>query len=162
MTKFYTFYKQDYDNIFPHEFDNYCIIVPKGRKIIFSLGQVFESFVLKSVPFVLIIFVIFWKKLRRHKEFDWSHVTIDILGIYLATNANHRSFHCSERLLLVSLFIFTQVTVVAMCGLLYQSMVIASFDSEINTLQQLGDSELDIMINKDFGQRILIGDDILE
>lgn len=149
--------KSDYDFLYPHEFDYICVVVPNTQSFYFAVEKIFQSLPIKLIPVTLIIFIIIWKLFRiilKSSNRDWSHIVLDTLGMYFATNATYVTSATAERFFQILIYAFSIITGVVLSGLLYQSIVVGYRHKNINRLDELADSNYEILINKEIANKI--------
>lgn len=139
-----------FDFLYPHEFDCVSVIIPNVFITPYTFDGVFKDISIKLVPVALLIYVIVWKLFGftlRKKYNSFSLVSIRLLGLYLGTSPNYKTVVISERVLLISLFFFSQTTIVVISALLYENFLVGNTVRNFNTIEELTNSDFKILIN---------------
>ena len=156
MSRFHTIHDVgSYEHLYPHEFDNICIVIPNSRrKLAFSLDKIFSSLPSKLIPVILFLFIIIWKLIQntmKPKPSGVLQITMRVLGIYLGCSYNHRVYFRSEKILLITIYLFTLTTVVTITGIIYQHLIILEYTSNIDYLYELEIKNYQLLISGEIG-----------
>lgn len=136
-----------------HEFDNLVVIVPdnfnqsNSFNVNAYLGSTFYAI---SIP--LAVFILFRKCFRcmtNSPKSDLAGSFIDTLGAYLGTKPSCKLNNRPERLLVMTLFIFSQTTLIWFSGSLIQSFMARKVHKNLDTLVELANSGLLISMSID-------------
>ncbi|GAB0093604.1 hypothetical protein DMENIID0001_087680 [Sergentomyia squamirostris] len=142
----------DYELLQPHEIDCVAIVIPSiGKPLLIGIREVISVPIIKVSPIVLIIVMVVWylinyvnQPLRR----DETRVILDTLGIYLKTKCLRKVNSASEKLLLIPLFIFSLIMGALFTEFIYKNLVNPPFSPNIETLEELANSDITIWAEK--------------
>lgn len=95
-----------------------------------------------------LIFVMVRILIQRAPISGWYFEFIVTLGIFLAQKFIRSPKSISEFIWISGLLMFAIIAVVILSSVLYQSLVVSRFEPEINTVQQLADTDLNIVMLK--------------
>lgn len=107
--------------------------------------------IVKLSPIILIFVVIVWYLIlmvNKPHQMDGTKVILDTLGIYLRTKSISCPKTASEKILIMSLFIFTIIMGGLFAEFVYNNLVKPPFDQNIDSLEELADTGLNIWAEK--------------
>lgn len=80
---------------------------------------------------------------------DWFSEFLVTFGISFAQNFIQRPKSKREYAWIFGMLIFAYISLVVMASILYQSLVVSQYEPEIDTLEQLANSDLSIVLIND-------------
>lgn len=142
-------YSFDYVNFYPHEFDSYYIYVPRAQRAAWHLNT-FNPYLAIVGAAAVTIFTLIWYSFRimLSRPKDFGKLVIRIMGSLLQTDAveNDRGQYSSERLLVACILIFALVSTIFISADVYDDLLTVEFNKQMNTMQELQESNLTIII----------------
>lgn len=134
--------------LYPHGVDCMSILVPSLRRKTTFLLKVFHG----NTNIFILIFVtfLFFVMSRIFFEYtapsDWFSEFLVTLGIFLAQNFIKSPKSKREYIWIFGVLIFAYISIVLLSSILYQSLVVNQYGPEIDTLEQLANSDLNIVL----------------
>lgn len=138
----------DFEYLYPHGVDCLSILVPSLRRKTAFLFKVFYF----NTNICILIFVTFlaFVMLRILNEYtsptDWFSEFLVTLGIFLAQHFIQSPKSKREYSWILGVLIFAFISIVLLSSILYQSLVVNRYEPEIDTLEQLANSDLNIVL----------------
>lgn len=141
-------FKQQFEYLYPHGVDCMSILVPSLRRKTTFLRKVFnynrDICILIFVTFFLFVLIRIFMECTS--PFGWFSEFMITLGIFLLQNFIHSPKSKRERTWTFSVLIFAFLSLVLMSSILYQCLVEIRYEPEIDTLEQLANSDLNIVL----------------
>lgn len=138
----------DFEYLYPHGVDCLSILVPTLRRRESFMYKIVRSnasaIVLIFVTFL--IFVMVRILIQRAPICGWFEEFIVTLSIFLAQKFIRSPKSKSEFIWISGLLMFAIIAVVILSSILYQSLVVNLYEPEIDTLEQLADTDLNIVM----------------
>lgn len=155
MSKYSVWNKNLFVKLEPHEFDNLVVIVPAGfnDNVSFNFSAYLgPRFYATSITLgAIIVCRKFFRFATKSPNTDIACSFVDTFGAYLGTKPTCKMYNRPERVLVMMLFIFSQTTLLWFSGSLIKSFITKKSQHNINTLAELADSKLKIIISSDVG-----------
>lgn len=142
-------YSTEYSNFYPHEFDSYYIYVPRAQRTAWHLDTFSPWLAIVGAASVT-IFTLLWYCFRAilNRPRRLGDMVFRVIGSLLQTDAVDcdRSQYSSERLLTACILIFALVSTIFISADVYEDLLTVKYDQQIQTNQELQDSNLSIII----------------
>lgn len=140
--------------LYPHEFDNFVLIVPS-----LSVRQKFIDNFLKSKMQYLIVMILAIVALFRYllrylttsRNYDWVRTCIDTFGSFLATSANNPVYNNPEKVFLTTMYMSFMVVTVYFSGLIFKTTLLLFETSNIATISEFAETRYAIYVPHDLG-----------
>lgn len=136
----------DYEYLYPHGVDCLSILVPTLRQKQSFLFKIIRSNSTILILVTFIIFVVVRMLIQRASVRGWFSEFLVTLGIFLAQKFIRSPKSKSEFIWITGLLMFAIIAVVVLSCILYQSLVVNLFEPEIDTAEQLADTDLKIVM----------------
>lgn len=159
MSKYNIWFNSPFVKLQIHEFDDLAVIVPANynESLSFSFNEYLgpKFFAISITLSIIIICRKFFRCVTNSPKSDIAGSFIDTIGAYLGTKATCKMYNRPERILVMILFIFSQTTLLWFSGSLIQSFITKKLHRNINTLDELAESKLTILVTLDvsFGMK---------
>lgn len=147
-------YSLNYINFYPHEFDSFSILVPAASPDIW-FGHSFKPRIFWYSIGFLVCFSLLWNIIKKafygknNGELDFIKVWLDVLGMCFLTSAMNYPKFISERILVATILIFSTIMAVIFSAVIYNDMVNDILAKNMDTIKDLQESELPIVIGPD-------------
>lgn len=138
--------ESDFEYLYPHGVDCLTILVPALRR---SESIMFKIFRCNAVVLIFVTFLIFVMVrilIQRARIYGWFSEFMVTLGIFLAQKFIRSPTSKSEFIWISGLLVFAIIAVVVLSSILYQGLVVSRFEPEIDTIEQLADTNLKIVM----------------
>lgn len=151
MSKFCSNNKEGFTHLYPHEFDNYRIIIPKQTPYKFKIASNQLIIIVIIIFLLMFSFIIKLFYLIFNKRHSYIKVVLNVFGLYLTTSYNLKSKYLTGRILIILLSFFSLLTIGAINASVYRSSII--YDKNITTthLKDVEQLKMNILIDKDVG-----------
>lgn len=137
-----------WSSLSPHEYDDWVIMVKGKTKVKLDIGWD----VIFSIPIMLLICAVFRKFFRmitNSPHQGTAHVILDTLGIFLATNTSFRIRNRPERIMNITSLLITILISTLLTAVMFKYMLAREIDGGIETLTELGELNIPILISED-------------
>lgn len=130
---------------YPHSIDCLCVVVPQSKR-----RQIFLLEIIKhpSLWAILITFGVFVILRRAVTDEPVPDLILTTMGFLLAQHYHRQQVRPSECLWLVFMLVFALFSTTILSSMLYVSLVHFHYEPEIDTVEQLAASGLNILINE--------------
>lgn len=137
------------DYLYPHGTDCLSVLVPKSKKKISFMYQVvrYDATLLIFITYLLFSILRIFMKCAPLSE--WFLEFFKTLGFCLAQQKPRNLKSRRDYMWLGGVLMFSYVVVALLSSILYQSLVMSRFDPEIDTVEQLANSNLKIVVPDD-------------
>lgn len=102
--------------------------------------------------FHVLIFVISRIFIEYTSPSDWFTEFLVTLGIFFAQDFIQRPKSKREHAWIFGMLFFAYISLVVMASILYQSLVVSQYEPENDTLEQLANSDLNIVLMNDHSE----------
>lgn len=141
-------YQASFEYLYPHGFDCESILVPALRRKEHFLFKIFHYNTLLCLMILMtfVTFVICRIFIESTSPSEWFSEFILTLGYFFAQHFIISPKSKREYSWIFCMLIFTQTSLALLSSILYQSIVVSRYEPEIDTLEQLASSDLNIVL----------------
>lgn len=136
----------DFEYLYPHGVDCLSILVPTLRRRESFMYKIVRSNAAVLVFVTFLLFVLVRILIQRAPICDWFSEFVVTLGIFLAQKFIRSPKSISEFIWISGLLMFAIIALVILSSILYQSLVVNRYEPEIDTVEQLADTDLNIVM----------------
>lgn len=143
---------RQYLKLYPHDYDNFVIIVPNLLKEHNNLINIIIDSPLVNVWAITICIVTIVRCIFKYilkNSNDWMYTFIETYGISFGTTSAAKSTKLSDQIIVLFLSIFSLIAGIFCSGILFQQYATVSFEPRINTLDDIAKAQYHIFVPRE-------------
>lgn len=141
--------ESQFEYLYPHGFECMSILVPSIRQRTNFILMVFRNETTILILITFFMFVVARIIIESTSTSGWFSEFMLTLEICLAQKFIKSPKSTREFIWVIGLLLFALISVVILASISYKSLVEKLYESEIDTLEQLANSELNIFMTRD-------------
>lgn len=137
----------EFEYLYPHGVDCLIVLVPTLRRRESFIFQIVHESAIVLIAVTFFMYLMVRILIKCAPISGWFSEFMVTLGIFLAQKFIRSPKTTREYIWINGLLMFAFVAVVVLSSVLYKHLVVAQYEPEIDTIQQLADLDLNILMS---------------